>query len=242
MTEFIVAVDGPAGSGKSSVSKAVAHELGFAFLDSGASYRALTWWLLQRFGTDVYAQLSDEDIMSAMTDFEYEIGTDPTGYRVHAAGGMVPRTDVSELIRSHEVAEAVSRVARVPKIREWMVNLYRRIIADVTDAGIVVEGRDITTVVAPDADVRVLLTARPEVRAARRAGETDGDQDRVRAAIEARDASDSKSVEFMIPADGVTLLDTSDLNFTESVAALMNLVQKRLAELNDEPTNSDHSA
>lgn len=228
MSTIVIAVDGPAGSGKSSVSRAAAAHLGFAFLDSGASYRALTWWLLEK----NMIEEPDSEIVASLPLFEYHIGTDPAGYRVSAGGGGVPLTDVTSAIREGKVADAVSRVARIPGVREYMVELYRRLCNQNPMPGIVVEGRDITTVVFPAAPVRVLLTARPEVRAARRAGEqrtntshaTDISQ--VGEALAARDAADLKSVDFMVPAPGVELLDTSDLSFQESVAALVALARK----------------
>ena len=221
MSQFVVAVDGPAGSGKSSVSRAAAAELGFAFLDSGASYRALTWLALER-GLVSPVAADAPAVIALLQDFDYRIGTEPAGNRVEVAG-----IDVTEEIRSPRVAAAVSQVARIPEVRTAMVELYRRIIREASRPGIVVEGRDITTVVAPDAALRVLLTASPEARAARRAAElpSAGSTTEVAQALAARDATDLKSVDFMNAAPGVTLLDTTELDFAGAVSALVELAR-----------------
>ena len=220
MSSFVVAVDGPAGSGKSSVSRAAAAELGFAFLDTGASYRALTWLALER-GLVGPEQADSAAVVELLSDFDYRIGTEPGGYQVEVAGH-----DVTEAIREPRVAAAVSQVARIPEVRAFMIELYRRIIAEANRTGIVVEGRDITTVVAPDAQLRVLLTASPEARAARRAAEL-GSTELTAAgeAIAKRDATDLQNVDFMNPAPGVVLLDTTELDFAGSIAALVALAR-----------------
>ena len=219
MSALIVAVDGPAGSGKSSVSRAAAARLGFAFLDTGAAYRALTWLALER-GVIRDGVADDDAVLALLPQLDYQIGTDPAADNAVRVG----LTDVTAAIREPRVASAVSLVARIPGVRDYMVALYRRTIADCHAKGIVVEGRDITTVVAPHAEVRVLLTASPEVRAARRAGEHGTDAGVTAVAIAKRDASDLKNVDFMTPAPGVTLLDTTELNFEQSVDALVALV------------------
>lgn len=219
----VVAVDGPAGSGKSSVSRAAAAELGFDFLDTGAAYRALTWLARDR-GVALDEPAAADDVLALLPQFDYQIGMDASVVnRVH-----VGLHDVTGAIREPEIAAAVSFVARIPGVRDYLVAWTRRAIADCSAPGIVVEGRDITTVIAPHADVRVLLTARPEIRAARRAGEQASDPDRTAAALAARDASDLANVDFMTPAPGVTLLDSSDLNFEQSVAALVDLVRSTI--------------
>ena len=147
---LVVAVDGPAGSGKSSVSKEVARRLGYGFLDTGAAYRALAWHA-EASGVDTDDAAS---VVSCLPSFAYRIGTDPAGYAVH-----VGDVDVTTAIRDPEISAVVSRVARVPEVRTHLIELFRSIIAEEPTAGIVVEGRDITTVLAPDAPVRILLTA-----------------------------------------------------------------------------------
>ncbi|MFT4123913.1 MAG: (d)CMP kinase [Microbacteriaceae bacterium] len=217
MSAFVVAVDGPAGSGKSSVSRAAARSLGFGYLDTGAAYRALAWLALER-GVDT----EDPEAVTALArDFPYRIGTDPAGYAVRVAGA-----DVTAAIREPRVSSAVSAVARVPAVRAALVALFRAVIARSPAPGIVVEGRDITTVVAPEAAVRVLLTASEQVRAARRSAEMSAQSAAdTAAALARRDAADSRVVDFMTAAEGVTTLDSTALSFDETVAALVALVR-----------------
>lgn len=216
-TPIVVAVDGPAGSGKSSVSKAAAARLGFAFLDTGAAYRALTWFAMRR-GIDV---AEADAVVGAIADFDYRIDTEPGRLRV-----FVGETDVTTDIRDPEVSARVSAVARIPEVRLRLNELFRRLLASTDREGIVAEGRDITTVVAPDAAVRILLTAAPEVRAARRAGELDGHAAAdVAAQLHARDHADLQVVDFMTAAEGVTTVDSTDLNFDETVDAVIDVIQ-----------------
>jgi len=215
MTELVVAVDGPAASGKSSVSKAAARRLGFAYLDTGAAYRALAWFVVQR----GLVPSDSEAVVGALPDFDYRIGTDPAEYHVFVGG-----RDVTSDIREPEVSAVVSAVARVPQVREHLNRLFREIIVETRAPGIVVEGRDITTVVAPDARVRVLLTASEEVRTARRAAELEHEHHVVGEALRRRDGADSRVVDFMAAAPGVTTLDSSDLDFDETVDALVALI------------------
>ena len=160
-----IAIDGPAGSGKSSVSKAVARRLGYGYLDTGAAYRALAWHVLER-GADT---ADAEAVRSAASEFPLSQQLDPDDRRVLVGG-----VDVTDAIRDPRVSAAVSGVARVPEVRVQVNEIFRRMVAESAYPAVVVEGRDITTVVAPDAPVRILLTAAPEVRAARRAGELEG--------------------------------------------------------------------
>ena len=155
---LVVAVDGPSGSGKSTVSREVAQRLGLAYLDTGAMYRALTWWCLQS-----GVPLDDQDAVArASRELPLEMGTDPARPTVHVGG-----VDVGTMIRTTRVSEQVSAVATNLDVRAVMRQRQRELIA-ADPRGTVAEGRDITTVVAPDADVRVLLTASPEVRVAAR--------------------------------------------------------------------------
>ena len=211
---IVVAVDGPAGSGKSSVSRAAAARLGYQFLDTGAAYRAFAWQVLER-GVD---PRDEEDVLDELDDFAYSIATDPAERWVR-----VGSEDVTEDIRDPRISATVSAVARIPAVRAHVTSIFRSIIAAATP-GIVVEGRDITTVVAPDAAVRILLTASPEVRAARRAGELGTDTVSVAAAIATRDANDAKVVDFMTAAPGVTTIDSTELDFDGTVAAVVDLV------------------
>jgi cytidylate kinase len=215
---FVVAVDGPAGSGKSSVSKEVARRLGYGFLDTGAAYRALAWHA-EASGIDTDDEAS---VISSLASFDYRIGTDPTGYAVH-----VGETDVTDAIRDPRISAVVSRVARVPEVRTHLIELFRSIMAADEASGIVVEGRDITTNVAPDAGVRLLLTAAPEVRAARRSAELTGMEAAVVAdALHRRDASDSGVVDFLTAAPGVEVVDSTDLDLDQTVDAVLDIVSR----------------
>jgi cytidylate kinase len=224
MSDFVVAIDGPAGSGKSSVSRQVARELNFGYLDTGAAYRALAWAVLE---TELFRlenlHIALEDVPSFERVFGYQISTDPQNYFVR-----VGEVDVTERIRSSEVSEAVSAVARIPAVREFMKTLTRTIAHDCKQSGIVIEGRDITTVVAPDAQVKILLTADETVRLKRRSIEL-GEKSfaAVVRQVSERDASDAKVVDFMTPAIGVTLVDSTNLDFRQTVSAVCALIEQQ---------------
>lgn len=221
MTTRIIAIDGPAGSGKSSVSKQVARELGFGYLDTGAAYRALAWACLNLPGFSV-ASLANLNLDEA---FAYQISTDPDKFWV-----KVGEADVTAAIREPKVAEFVSQVARIPEVRTFMKALTHRLVAESGKVAVVVEGRDITTVVAPDAPIRLLLTASEAVRLKRRSAElSESSAASVMRQVSERDASDSKVVDFMTPAPGVQLVDTSDLNFNQSVSAVIALIEQGLS-------------
>ncbi|WP_256841650.1 (d)CMP kinase [Ornithinimicrobium cryptoxanthini] len=217
-----IAIDGPSGSGKSSVSKEVARRLGLAYLDTGAMYRALTWWCLAR-GID----LTDaEAVTSAAQTFPLQISTDPDRPTVQVDG-----RDISADIRTTDISEQVFHVATNLGVRASLRDQQRQVIAHARrdGAGIVVEGRDITTVIAPDAEHRVLLTASEQARLARRARElfeTDdaGAIEATRAQVVGRDAADSTVSAFFEPAPGVVGIDTSELTFAQSVAAVLDTV------------------
>ena len=214
---LIVAIDGPAGSGKSSVSKQVARRLGFGYLDTGAAYRALAWHALGH-GIDTSDAASVLDVAG---DFDYAISLDPDAYWVR-----VGQTDVTDAIREPRVSDAVSGVARVPAVRQSVNALFRALVATSGRPGVVIEGRDITTVVAPDAPVRILLTAAPEVRAARRSAElTSHDAEAVAAALHQRDASDSAVVDFLTAAPGVEVVDSTPLDFDQTVDAVLAVIR-----------------
>ena len=214
---IVVAVDGPAGSGKSSVSRASARALGFAYLDTGAAYRALAWRCRHE-GIDT---LGPADVIESLPTFAFAIGTDPDGYFVR-----VGSEDVTADIREPAISATVSAIARIPEVRQYLVDLFRGIIASTNKPGIVVEGRDITTVVAPDAEVRILLTASEEVRMARRSAELSGVSAEATAReLSSRDAKDAQVVDFMNAADGVTTIDSTELDFEATVASVVALVR-----------------
>jgi cytidylate kinase len=221
MSAKIIAIDGPAGSGKSSVSKQVARELNYGYLDTGAAYRALAWASLNLPDFEI-DQLETKNLQQ---DFDYSISTDPDNFWVKVA-----EKDLTTEIREPKVAEFVSQVARIPAVRSFMKSLTHRLVAESGKPGVVVEGRDITTVVAPDAPVRILLTASEAVRLKRRSAElSESTAASVMRQVSDRDASDSKVVDFMTPAPGVQLVDTSDLNFNHSVSAVIALIEQGLS-------------
>jgi cytidylate kinase len=219
MSSLVVAVDGPAGSGKSSVSKAVARELGFSYYDTGAAYRALAYAVM-----DSGVESADEDaVLGVQNSMTYVASEDPDHQ-----GFSVNGVDVTEVIRGHEVSGNVSAIARHPRVRAGLVEHFRGVLAQCKKPGIVMEGRDITTVVASDAPVRVLLTADEETRIARRQAEVSGSvaAPSVAEALSSRDRSDQTVVDFMNAAPGVTLLDSSPLTFEETVQALLRIIAK----------------
>ena len=225
---LVVAIDGPSGSGKSSVARAVARRLGLAYLDTGAMYRAATWWCLSE-GVD----LADTGaVADEVRRLPLVMGLDPAHPTVHVAG-----VDVARPIRETWVSEQVSALSTNLGVRAELVARQRGLVADERAAGfsggrgVVAEGRDITTVVAPDADVRVLLTASASARLARRALEVHGAADEAAVAatrdqVLRRDARDATVVEFLRPADGVELVDSSDLDLRQTVAAVLDLVER----------------
>lgn len=216
--EKFIAIDGPAGSGKSSVSKAVARKLGFGYLDTGSAYRALAWHVLDR-GADTD---DSEAVRAAASDFPVRLGLDPDDRTV-----LVGDAEITEAIRDPRVSGAVSGVARIPEVRAQVNELFRKLVSDSSYPAVVVEGRDITTVVAPDAPVRILLTAAPEVRAARRAGELAGENAAaVAAALHKRDASDSAVVDFLNAAEGVEVVDSTELDFPQTIDAVLTVIEQ----------------
>lgn len=212
----VVAVDGPAGSGKSSVSKAASRALGYAYLDTGAAYRALTWVALEN-GIDTD---DPTEVVALLDDFPYatELGDEGTLVRV----GEI---DVTHEIREPRVSAIVSDIARIPDVRTALNDAFRRLIAGSDAPGIVVEGRDITTVVAPDAAVRILLTADEEVRIARRTAELAPAEASTAGQLRERDRRDAQVVDFMTAAPGVTTIDSTDLDFDQTVQAVIALVR-----------------
>lgn len=218
MSNDFVAVDGPAGSGKSSVSKSAARALGYAYLDTGAAYRAVAWHTLNR-GIDVN---DSSAVIAGLQTFDYAIGTDPDEYFVR-----VGDEDITLAIREPRVTSVVSSVAKVPEVRTHVNQVFRDIMTAAPQPGIIVEGRDITTVVAPDARVRILLTASEEARAARRALELPAqDAGHTHEAMRKRDAADAKVSEFMVAAPGVHTVDSTDLDFQQTIDAVVDLIRE----------------
>ena len=221
MTGLVVAMDGPSGSGKSTVSRGVARELGLRYLDTGAMYRAITWWMLRE-GVD----LTDPAAIAARCgEPGIEVGTDPD-----APGISVDGVDVAGPIREADVTAAVSAVSAVPEVRRRLVAQQQAIMAEACrGAGIVIEGRDIGKVVAPDAQVKIFLTASAEERARRRAAELAGtDVEAQKAALARRDALDStRKVDPLAKADDAIELDTTALTLDEVIAEVLRLTKER---------------
>lgn len=218
MSGPIIAIDGPAGTGKSSVSRGLAREIGARYLDTGSMYRIVTLALV-RAGVD----LDDPDAIAAAADVPLAVGYDPDTEAAFLGG-----EDVSALIRGDEVTRAVSAVSAVPAVRTRLVGIQRELAAG--PEAVVVEGRDIGTVVLPHADVKIFLTASAETRARRRndqniaAGLPD-DYETVLADVRRRDHLDSsRAVSPLRAADDAVVVDTSEMNQTEVIAALRDLV------------------
>ncbi len=217
----IVAIDGPSGTGKSSTSKAVAAQLALSYLDTGAQYRAITWWMVNN-GIDVQ---DPSAIAAAAGKPEIVSGTDPSAPAITVDG-----TDVAGAIRTQEVTSKVSAVSAVPEVRARITELQRSIAAG-AEKGIVVEGRDIGTTVLPDADLKIFLTASPEARAARRSGELkDTDLHTTREALLKRDAADSsRTTSPLAKADDAVEVDTSDLTLQQVIECVVTLVEEKRA-------------
>jgi cytidylate kinase len=216
ISSVVVAMDGPSGSGKSSTARGVATRLGLRYLDTGAQYRAVTAWMLDH-GVD----LADPAAIAAHADGPVLVsGTDPQHPTITADD-----QDVSVAIRSQEVTTHVSAVASVPEVRRRLLELQRAIIGA---GGIVVEGRDIGSVVAPDADVKLYLTADPGARAARRTAENGaGTVEATQADLLRRDAIDSgRRTAPLTMSDGAIHLDTTPYSLDEVVQQVVELVER----------------
>lgn len=224
MRSPVIAVDGPAGSGKSSVCRGAAERLGLRYLDTGAMYRAMTWAVLDA-GIDVDDAAA---VAAAAADVVITSGTDPSSPTI-----QVGQVDVAGPIRGDAVTGAVSAVSAVPAVRERLVAIQRDEVASATaaGAGIVVEGRDITTVVLPDADLKIFVTADPSVRAARRAAQDAGlgkpvvDVNQTESALRERDAKDSsRATSPLAQAEDAVVLDTTHLSLDEVIDQVCSLV------------------
>ena len=216
---LVVAVDGPAGSGKSSAARGVASALGLRYLDTGAMYRALTWWLLAR-----KADVTSAAEVAGLAGLPViSVGTDPQAPSVEVDG-----RDVAGPIRGRAVSNAVSSVASVPQVRQRLIAMQREIIADAVTSGpgIVAEGRDIGSVVAPDAQVKVFLTASEEVRAVRRAADLAADPAATTALTMREIASrDRRDVAQTAMAPDAVQIDATSLPLDEVIAQIVSLAR-----------------
>jgi CMP/dCMP kinase len=212
-SKLVVAVDGPSGAGKSTASRGAAIALGLQYLDTGSMYRALTWWLLDQ-GVDT----SDANVVGGLAaEPVIEVSTDP-----RATWTRVNGTDVSAAIRTREVTGAVSAVAAVPRVRAHLIAQQRDIISGA--GGIVAEGRDIGTVVAPDAPVKVYLTADSDARADRRAAETSRPADSTRVEQDRRDRLDATQ---SARADDAVEIDSTRLDLHQVIDIIVRLARER---------------
>ncbi len=222
MSGVVVAIDGPAGTGKSTVSRGLARELGARYLDTGSMYRIVTLALV-RAGVD----LNDPGAIAAAADVPLSIGYDPD-----VEQAFLGDEDVSAQIRGDEVTRAVSAVSAVSEVRTRLVAIQRELATG--PGSVVVEGRDIGTVVLPDAPVKIFLTASAETRARRRneqniASGLPDDYETVLADVRRRDHLDSsRALSPLRAAEDAVIVDTSDMNQTEVIAALRDLVDKRM--------------
>ena len=215
---MVIAVDGPSGSGKSSISKESANRLGFNFLDTGAMYRSVTWFC-------VTENLIEEDLIIERInnkDFKLDISTDPLKDQV-----KVNDEDVSKIIREDEITSQVSHFAAMPEIRQFLVSKQRELVK-ASNSGIIVEGRDIGSVVLPEADFKIFITASDDVRAKRRAIQIDSNENDVLVAQRKRDLLDSsRKVSPLVIPDGAVILDNSDLDFGQSVEKFIDIVSAK---------------
>ena len=212
---MVIAVDGPSGSGKSSISKESATRLGFNFLDTGAMYRSLTWFCVSN-------NLREEDLIVEKIfnqDFELEISIDPQKEQVRVNG-----VEVTNIIREDAITSQVSAFAAMPGVRRFLVTKQRELV-DASDSGIIVEGRDIGSVVLPNANFKIFITANDDVRAKRRARQIDSNENDVLVAQRKRDLLDSsRKVSPLVIPEGAVILDNSDLDFEQSVNKLIEIV------------------
>ena len=215
--QLVIAVDGPSGSGKSSISKESAKRLGLEFLDTGAMYRAFTWFCLSE------NIENNESVIKCLNDkiFNLEISTSANEEKI-----SVNYKDLTQEIRKDGVTAKVSFYAAIPEVRKFMVEKQRSIVK-VSKKGIIVEGRDIGSVVLPDADYKIFITASEEVRAKRRALQNDSDAKDVLESQRQRDLIDSnRKVSPLSIPEGAVILDNTELNFEQSVQSLLNIVKE----------------
>ena len=215
---LVIAIDGPSGSGKSSTSRGVASKLGLDYLDTGSMYRAVTWYMLEH----QISVTNSDAVVGALPAVAIRVGTDP-----QAPGIWVGDTDVSSAIRGPEVTAAVSSVSAVPQVRAKLVQIQQEVATSCT-SGVVVEGRDIGTVVLPNATLKIFLTADGQARAARRAAEQGADQKSTAESLQARDVADTtRSVSPLEKADDAIEVDSTELTLDEVIDTICDLAVAR---------------
>ncbi len=219
-----IAIDGPAGAGKSTLAKKLAEQLGFLYVDTGAIYRTVALKVLWE-----KADPSDPaQVVPLLEGLELHMGYDSDGVqRMYLEG-----EDVSAAIRRHKVSGAASQVSAIPEVRAFLLDLQRKL---ARENDVVMDGRDIGTVVLPDADVKIFLTAAPEARARRRLLELEqrgeaANYDAILHDIRERDRQDeTRPIAPLRRADGAALLDTTQLNLEQSCDRLLSLVKEKIA-------------
>ena len=212
----VVAIDGPSGAGKSSTSKAIAIRAGWNYLDTGALYRAATWIALENNLTDA------SEIVQALKRFPIRFVSDPTSPNVFAGD-----TQITHAIRGTSVTENVSRISAIPQVREELLIIQRKIISQ-SERGVVVEGRDIGTVVAPDAALKIYLTADIDARATRRESEITDKNIDVKTSLENRDSVDStRAISPLAMAFDAVEVDSTNLDLDETVERIWELLRQR---------------
>lgn len=216
---MIIAIDGPSGAGKSSVSRGVAERLGYGYLDTGSMYRAVAWW------AKAMSLVNEPDLLARrLPDLELVVSTDPGDRRLTCDGH-----DITEIIRNPEISLAASRVSTQPAVRTWCVASQQAIVAQALSQrpGVVVEGRDIATVVCPQAEVKIHLTANPQVRRARRAAEIAeaGDTVAVRDAIDSSRSISPLLAAAELPAE-ITVIDATNATLSEVIDRVCALARR----------------
>lgn len=220
MKNIRIAIDGPAGAGKSSVSKCVAKKLGLVYVDTGAMYRACAVYAIEN-----GIEINEKEITPHLDEINIDIGYNESGQRIFLNG-----RDVSERIREADATAGSSAIAVIPSVRLKLVELQRKIAAN---KSVIMDGRDIGTYVLPDADVKIFLTASVEERAKRRCAEMTEkgmkcDIEKVKSDIAARDKNDSER-EFapLRRADDATIVDSSDMSFDEVCSRICDIINNR---------------
>lgn len=220
-----IAIDGPSGAGKSTVSKAVAKALGYIYIDTGAMYRTLAYKAVSM-GIDISSQVSDVEKMLADTVLDIRHAED--GQHMFADGA-----DVTSYIRTPEVSMGASAISAIPFVRSWLLDMQRSF---ARENNCIMDGRDIGTVVLPDADVKIFLTASPEARAKRRFDElTEKGEavtfDRVLADMIKRDEDDStRACAPLAAAEDAIYLDSGDITFEQTVNKIIEIINSRIGE------------
>lgn len=218
-----IAIDGPGGAGKSTVARAVAKQLGFIYVDTGAIYRAIGLKFVR-----TGKSFTNENIISVLPGTELSL--------THIDGEqhiIIDGEDVSSLIRTHEISSAASKVSAVPEVRAFLLDLQRDI---ARKNNVIMDGRDVGTVILPNAEVKIFLTANVEVRARRRHRElmakgleTPDTFERVLKEVAERDKADSERATAPLkPAEDAVLVDTSDMDFEQSVQTVINIIRRKV--------------